>query len=213
MTDLLTTIALVLLFFGLGAIGVYFFVRWLLQQAADRAVRQVEGAMVKLSRHDRMAALGRAARSVAQGVGGERLTGWGRYAAAEGVTSAQAKEQFQKHIARIATLMDSAVEIPVLGRVGLDAVLGLFPFVGDATSAAVSLTLIARGLQFGIPRELVAKMLANVLMDLLLGAVPLVGDVADVWFRANARNVALMREFLESQVAPPHTPSRSITKM
>jgi len=76
----------------------------------------------------------------------------------------------------------------------------------------VSLTLIIRGLQFGIPRELVAKMLVNVLMDLLLGAVPLVGDVADVWFRANARNVALMKEFLEGHGQTPEVTSRPITK-
>jgi len=127
MTDLLPTVALVLLLFAAGGVGLYFLARWMLEQAADRAVRQVEGAIVKLSRDERLVAVGRAARSAIHGVGGERLNGWGRYAAAEGVTPRQAQEQFQGRIARIATLMDSAVEVPILGRVGLDAVLGLFP--------------------------------------------------------------------------------------
>ncbi|MCA1586830.1 MAG: DUF4112 domain-containing protein, partial [Acidobacteria bacterium] len=64
-------------------------------------------------------------------------------------------------------------------------------------SAVVSLSLVARSLKYGIPRELVVKMLANVLVDALLGAVPLVGDLADIWFRANTRNVTLLREYLD----------------
>lgn len=198
MTEFLWTLAWLLLLLGAVAIGLYFLSRWLLERAADRAIRHLERTVGRLSRDERVAALARAARTVTEGVPGERLTGWARYAAAEGVSALQAKEQFQKRIARVAALMDSAVEVPILGRVGLDALLGLLPFVGDATSAAVSLTLIVRGLQFGIPRELVAKMLANVVMDMLLGAIPVVGDIADVWYRANARNVTLMRDYLES---------------
>ena len=46
------------------------------------------------------------------------------------------------------------------------------------------------------PREIIARMLANVLVDMLVGAVPVVGDLADIWFRANQRNVTLLREYL-----------------
>jgi hypothetical protein len=72
----------------------------------------------------------------------------------------------------------------------------LFPVAGDATSAAVSVLLVARSIKYGIPREIIARMLANVLIDLLMGTIPLAGDLADIWFRANARNVALLREYL-----------------
>ena len=65
--------------------------------------------------------------------------------------------------------MDSAITLPIIGRVGLDAVLDLIPVVGNFAGAAVSLTLIARTLQFGPPPSLVSKMLSNVLVDVLLG--------------------------------------------
>ena len=100
-------------------------------------------------------------------------------------------------------IMDSAVTLPIVGRVGLDAVLDLIPVFGNFAGAAVSLTLIARTLQYGPPPSLVSKMLSNVLVDVILGAIPVVGPLADIWFRANDRNAALMREFLDSRPADP----------
>ena len=104
---------------------------------------------------------------------------------------------FGIQIDRLAKIMDSAITLPIIGRVGLDAVLDLIPVFGNFAGAAVSLTLIARTLQYGPPPSLVSKMLSNVLVDVILGAIPLVGPLADIWFRANDRNAALMREFLE----------------
>ena len=95
--------------------------------------------------------------------------------------------------------MDSAVTLPIIGRVGLDAVLDVIPVLGNFAGAAVSLTLIARTLQFGPPPSLVSKMLSNVLVDVIVGGIPLVGPLADIWFKANDRNAALMREFLETR--------------
>jgi hypothetical protein len=95
--------------------------------------------------------------------------------------------------------MDGAIRIPVIGPVGLDALLGLFPVAGDATSAIVSVLLIGRSIKYGVPREIIARMLGNVVFDFLIGAVPVAGDVADMWFRANLRNVALLREYLAEQ--------------
>jgi hypothetical protein len=95
--------------------------------------------------------------------------------------------------------MDSAITLPIVGRVGLDAVLDLVPVVGNFAGAAVSLTLIARALQYGPPPSLVSRMLSNVLLDVILGAIPVVGPLADIWFKANEKNAALMREFLEGR--------------
>ena len=97
--------------------------------------------------------------------------------------------------------MDSAVKLPIVGRIGLDAVLDLIPVVGNFAGAAVSLTLIARTLQYGPPASLISRMLSNVLVDVILGAIPMVGPLADIWFRANDRNASLMREFLDSRPA------------
>jgi hypothetical protein len=70
---------------------------------------------------------------------------------------------------------------------------------GDAASAAVSVYLIAKSLKYGVPHDVIARMLANVLVDMLLGAVPVAGDIADLMFRANIRNVAILREYLDAE--------------
>jgi uncharacterized protein DUF4112 len=89
--------------------------------------------------------------------------------------------------------------LPSRSSGGLDAVLGLFPVAGDVLSAGIAVALIGRSLKYGVPHELIGRMLGNVLLDLILGSVPVAGDVADMWFRANLRNVALLREYLDEQ--------------
>lgn len=197
MVEVLVTLAVLVALFAGVAIGLYFIVRALFMRATDRAARHLESLLIRAARSARAATAGRVATMAARRVAEQMPSGFARYAEAAGSDEQGARQEFQQTIERVARLMDSFVKLPILGPVGLDAVLGLFPFVGDATSAAVSLALIARSLKYGIPRELVAKMLANVLVDLLIGAVPLVGDLADIWFRANVRNAALLREYLE----------------
>ncbi len=96
-----------------------------------------------------------------------------------------ARQEFVESIERIALLMDGAVRLPVIGPVGLDAVLGLFPVAGDFVSGAISVFLIGKSLKYGVPHDVIARMLANVLFDVVVGAVPVAGDLADMWFRAN----------------------------
>ena len=106
-------------------------------------------------------------------------------------------------IARIdalATLLDTALVIPGTGiRFGLDALIGLFPVVGDTITTALSLFIVHEAYQLGVPGHVVARMLANVALDGVLGAVPLVGDAFDVLWRANRRNVRLLMEWLERE--------------
>jgi hypothetical protein len=125
------------------------------------------------------------------------MTHLAAYARASGIDVAEADRRFGLYIDRFARLMDSAVRLPLLGPVGLDAIISMVPVVGDLAAGALSLTLVARSLRYGPPPALVSKMLANVLTDLILGAIPVVGVLADIWFRANDRNAALMREFLD----------------
>ena len=120
-----------------------------------------------------------------------------RLCAGNGIDVSEADRRFGLYIDRYARLMDSAIRLPLLGPVGLDAIISMVPVVGDLAAGALSLTLVARSLRYGPPPALVSKMLANVLTDLLLGAIPFVGVLADIWFRANDRNAALMREFLQ----------------
>jgi len=131
------------------------------------------------------------------------LTHLAAYARATGVDLTEADRRFGLHIDRFARLMDSAVRLPVLGPVGLDALISMVPVVGDLAAGALSLTLVARSLRYGPPAALVSKMLANVLTDLLLGAIPFIGVLADIWFKANERNAALMREYLQQRTGDP----------
>ena len=104
-------------------------------------------------------------------------------------------------IARIdalATLLDTALVIPGTGvRFGLDALIGLFPAVGDLITTALSLFIVHEAYQLGAPGHVIARMLGNVALDGVFGAVPLVGDAFDVLWRANRRNMRLLREWLE----------------
>ena len=133
------------------------------------------------------------------GVAAHAFTRLARFAEARGIGLDEAQNIFGLQIDRLARIMDSAVTLPILGRVGLDAVLDLIPVFGNFAGAAVSLTLIARTLQFAPPPALVSKMLSNVLVDVILGGIPVVGPLADMWFKSNDRNAALMRKFLETR--------------
>ena len=103
-------------------------------------------------------------------------------------------------IARIdalATLLDTALVIPGTGvRFGVDALIGLFPAVGDIVTTALSLFIVHEAYRLGAPGHVIMRMLGNVAMDGVLGAVPLVGDAFDVLWRANRRNMRLLREWL-----------------
>ena len=90
-------------------------------------------------------------------------------------------------IARIdalATLLDTALVFPGTGvRFGLDALIGLFPVVGDIITTALSLFIVREAYQLGAPGHVIARMLGNVALDGFFGAVPLVGDAFDVLLR------------------------------
>jgi hypothetical protein len=97
----------------------------------------------------------------------------------------------------IARFMDGALVIPGTRiRFGADALIGLVPGIGDAVTAAVSLYLIWEARNLGLPRTAIARMVANVAVDALIGAVPVAGDALDVFWRANLRNLKIVREHL-----------------
>jgi hypothetical protein len=81
-------------------------------------------------------------------------------------------------------------------RFGFDALIGLVPGIGDAVTTALSLYIVHEARQLGAPRHVIARMLANVMIDGLVGAVPLVGDAFDVVWRANRRNMRLLQDWL-----------------
>jgi hypothetical protein len=98
--------------------------------------------------------------------------------------------------------------VPIPGtawRIGLDPLIGLVPGVGDALGAVASLYVVVLALRAGAPASVAGRMVANLLVDAVVGAVPLLGDVFDAGFKANVRNVALF----EAWVADPARTGRA----
>jgi hypothetical protein len=100
----------------------------------------------------------------------------------------------------LATLLDTALVIPGTNiRFGLDGLIGLIPGIGDMITTALSAYLVYEAHRLGAPTHLLMRMIANVALDGVVGAVPLVGDAFDVLWRANRRNIRLLREWAERE--------------
>jgi hypothetical protein len=97
---------------------------------------------------------------------------------------------------RLATLLDTAIRLPGGIRVGADAIIGLAPGIGDAITTVLAAYIVAEAWRLGVPKRVVLRMAANVAIDGLVGAVPVLGDIFDVAFKANIRNVALLERHL-----------------
>jgi uncharacterized protein DUF4112 len=94
---------------------------------------------------------------------------------------------------RFAQLLDSAFLVPGTNyRVGLDPIFGLVPGLGDLVSPLFALGILWQARDLGIPRVVQLRMIINVAVDALLGAVPLIGDLFDFVWKANDRNMALL---------------------
>jgi hypothetical protein len=95
--------------------------------------------------------------------------------------------------------MDSSIKVPGFNaRFGIDGLIGLIPGVGDVLSALISSVVISEAARMGAPKVLLLKMAFNVLVDTLLGAVPLVGDLFDFAWKSNQKNVHLLNQYLDS---------------
>ena len=108
-----------------------------------------------------------------------------------------------------ARLLDSQFRIPGTNiRFGLDAVAGLVPGVGDFAGAVASAYFIYEAARLGAPGTVLARMVTNVGLEALVGAVPILGDLFDVAFKANNRNMRL----LEQHTVAPDLARRSSRK-
>ena len=103
----------------------------------------------------------------------------------------------------LAILMDSAVTIPGSNlRIGLDAIIGLLPVIGDLISQAIASYIIWEARRLGVSRLTMGRMIANSAIDTVIGAVPLVGDIFDIGFRSNLKNLALLKAHLAKTGMP-----------
>ncbi len=102
-----------------------------------------------------------------------------------------------RRVRRMAKLMDSSMSIPGTSiRFGLDSALGLIPGIGDIGTAAVSSWILLQARRSGMPKRRLVRMAANIVVDLTVGAVPIAGDVFDVFWKSNLRNARLLEDHL-----------------
>lgn len=107
---------------------------------------------------------------------------------------------------RWAVLLDSAFRIPGTGiRFGLDAIVGLIPGLGDISTPAFAALLLLQAVRMRLPLVVQARMVLNAALDMAIGLVPILGDLVDIGWKANLRNLAL----LERHARPGVPPARS----
>jgi hypothetical protein len=99
----------------------------------------------------------------------------------------------------IATVLDDAVQIPGTRiRFGLDALLGLLPGAGDAVTGAVAAYAIVLAARLGAPPVVIARMALNVLVDVATGTIPILGDIFDIGWKSNRKNVKLLERYQQN---------------
>jgi hypothetical protein len=104
-----------------------------------------------------------------------------------------------ERLRRLGYLLDNSIPIPGTNfRIGLESIVGLVPGVGDLVGGGLSLYILLESARMGAPASLLARMGWNLLVDVVVGAVPLLGDLFDAGFKANLRNLALLDRHVQS---------------
>ena len=112
-----------------------------------------------------------------------------------------AREDLER-LERMTNWLDDRFVIPGTGiRFGLDPILGLIPGVGDTVATAFTALLIGHAQRHGLPGHAKARMLGNLAVDWIVGSIPLVGDLFDIGFHANRRNLDIVKRHLEKRAA------------
>jgi hypothetical protein len=105
-------------------------------------------------------------------------------------------ERARRELGQMAWLLDSTFRIPgTRFRFGLEPIIGLVPGAGDVVSGALGFYLVLRAVQFRLPLVVVLRMIANTVLDLIIGAVPLLGDLFDFVYKSNRRNMELFERY------------------
>jgi hypothetical protein len=104
-----------------------------------------------------------------------------------------------KKLEQLARLLDSSFRIPGTSfQMGLDSLIGLIPGIGDTTGGIVSTYIIWQAARMGVPKVVLMRMGINVVFDAILGTIPVVGDIFDIAFKANRKNVQLLSNYYQS---------------
>lgn len=115
-----------------------------------------------------------------------------------------------KRLDSLAYLLDNSIPIPGTGaRVGIDAVIGLVPGIGDVAGTAMSAYIVMQAARMGAPASVIARMVLNVGVETIVGSIPFLGDLFDAGWKANARNITLLRGSVEDPTTV-HRSSRAV---
>ncbi len=107
-----------------------------------------------------------------------------------------------EHLRQLSYLLDNAVAIPGTSfRVGADAIIGLLPFGGDVLVGIISIYIVYRAAKLGLPKATLVRMILNIFIDVVIGAIPMLGDIFDATWKCNTKNVGLLEKHLESPQA------------
>lgn len=123
--------------------------------------------------------------------------------------SPDSKQAKLVHLRQISNVWDRAIGIPgTKWRVGLESLLGLMPIGGDAVGLVLSGYILWHAVQFNLPRSVLIRMVFNVVIDAVVGSIPLLGDLFDTTWKANTKNVNLLESYLQAPTNQPRTADR-----
>jgi hypothetical protein len=103
--------------------------------------------------------------------------------------------EIEESLDKLGWVLDDLIRIPGLNwRIGLDALVGLIPGIGDTATTVASLYVLGSAVRYRVPKITLLRMGINLGIDYALGSLPVVGDVFDAWFKSNQKNIALLRQ-------------------
>ncbi len=113
---------------------------------------------------------------------------------AKAAAKGEREVEIERQLEQLSRWTDNIFRIPGLGwRFGLDPLLGLIPGLGDSATALISVYILAAAVRYRVPKITLLRMGLNIGLDYVLGAIPFVGDLFDAWWKANQKNVELLR--------------------
>lgn len=119
-------------------------------------------------------------------------------------------DEILTRVRNLARLLDSSIALPGGYRIGLDGLIGLVPGIGDAAAASISAYIVIQAARLGASTTTLIRMMGNILLELLVGIVPVLGDLFDFVWKANNRNVALLERKLD-ELEPDDAAGRRLT--
>ena len=104
----------------------------------------------------------------------------------------------------MANWMDSQFKLPFMPiRIGMDSLIGLLPVVGDSIGFISTAYILGKAQRYRLPLHIMARIVGNGFIDWLIGSIPLIGDIFDIGWKANLKNVALIKAYLSDDIPEP----------